>query len=172
MQRRKVMGKLIIFPTDTVYGIGCEIFDKENINKIYELKHRPRSKPLACLCADLKQIKQIAYINSFEKKVIEKFMPGALTIILKAKKKVAETTGFETIGVRIPNSKIAQRILIKNFKISSLENLRKRFLFLSCRYMFEFLHALLFCHPEQSEKPDVSLSLNKTMLDTTCHPER
>lgn len=114
MQRRKVMGKLIIFPTDTVYGIGCEIFDKENINKIYELKHRPRNKPLACLCADLKQIKQIAYINSLEKKVIEKFMPGALTIILKAKKKVAETTGFETIGVRIPNSKIAQRILIKN----------------------------------------------------------
>lgn len=108
------MNKLIIFPTDTVYGIGCGIFDKENINKIYEIKHRPKSKPLACLCADLQQIDQIAYVSESEKKVINQFMPGALTIILQAKEEVIEVTGFDTIGVRIPNSEIARAILIEN----------------------------------------------------------
>lgn len=108
------MNKLLIFPTDTVYGIGCGIFDKKNIDKIYEIKHRPRSKPLACLCANLKQIQSIAYIGEKEQKIIEKLMPGALTIILKAKEEVKNVTGFDTIGVRIPNSKTAQKILLEN----------------------------------------------------------
>lgn len=108
------MNKLLIFPTDTVYGIGCGIFDKKNIDKIYDIKHRPRSKPLACLCANLKQIQTIAYIGEKEQKIIENLMPGALTIILKAKDNVKEVTGFDTIGVRIPNSKTAQSILLEN----------------------------------------------------------
>lgn len=103
--------RLIIFPTDTVYGIGCGIFDKESIEKIYTLKKRPRSKPLACLCANLEQIKEIALIGESEEKLIKKFLPGALTIILKAKTDVVKTTGFDTIGVRIPNSKVALSIL-------------------------------------------------------------
>lgn len=112
--RKVQMGKILIFPTDTVYGIGCAIFDKTSIEKIYEIKHRPRNKPLACLCANLNQINEIAFINDKEKKIVEEFMPGALTIILKAKDKVKEITGFDTIGVRIPNSKIAQEILLNN----------------------------------------------------------
>lgn len=103
--------KLIIFPTDTVYGIGCRIFDKESIEKIYALKKRPKSKPLACLCANLEQIKEIAIVGESEEKLIKNFLPGALTIILKAKTDVVKATGFDTIGVRIPNSKVALSIL-------------------------------------------------------------
>lgn len=103
--------KLIIFPTDTVYGIGCGIFDKKSIEKIYEIKHRPKSKPLACLCANLSQVKKIAFIDKNAEVLIRKFMPGALTLILPAKDNVKKITGFETIGVRIPNSKLAIYIL-------------------------------------------------------------
>lgn len=102
---------LIIFPTDTVYGIGCGIYDSKNIARIYEIKHRPKNKPLACLCADLKQIESIAFVGEVERKLIEKFLPGPLTIILKAKQPVQKVTGFETVGVRIPNSKTALSIL-------------------------------------------------------------
>lgn len=106
--------KILIFPTDTVYGIGCSVFDKEGMEKIYEIKHRPKDKPLACLCANLKQIDEIAYLNDTARKIINVFMPGALTLILKAKENVKEITGFDTIGIRIPNSKIALKILIEN----------------------------------------------------------
>lgn len=106
--------KILIFPTDTVYGIGCSVFDKEGMEKIYEIKHRPKDKPLACLCANMKQIDEIAYLNDKARKIINVFMPGALTLILKAKENVKKITGFDTIGVRIPNSKIALKILIEN----------------------------------------------------------
>lgn len=56
--------KVIIFPTDTVYGIGASIYDKEGINRIYEIKHRPKAKPLAVLCANILQIEEIAYVSA------------------------------------------------------------------------------------------------------------
>ena len=105
---------VIIFPTDTVYGIGTKIFDIDGINKIYEIKKRPKDKPLACLCANLEQIKDIAYITPAAEKLINKFLPGALTLILKSKPDVYEKIGYKTIGVRIPNSKIALDILKEN----------------------------------------------------------
>ena len=76
---------VIIFPTDTVYGIGTKIFDIDGINKIYEIKKRPNDKPLACLCASLEQIKEIAVVTKEAEALIKKFLPGALTIILESK---------------------------------------------------------------------------------------
>ncbi len=108
------MAGVIIFPTDTVYGIGAKIFDLKSINRIYEIKNRPKDKPLACLCASLEQIKEIAYVNEFAEKLINKFLPGPLTLILKSKPEVYSLLGYETIGVRIPNSKIALEILNEN----------------------------------------------------------
>lgn len=105
------MSNLIIFPTDTVYGIGCPIFEVESIKKIYAIKHRSLDKPLACLCYDLEQIKKIAFVTEPIQRLIETFMPGALTIILKAKPEVTEKIGYPTIGIRIPDSKVALAIL-------------------------------------------------------------
>lgn len=105
------LNKLIIFPTDTVYGIGCSVYDKENIKKIYEIKHRPLNKPLAVLCYDLAQIEEIAHINDGARRLIEKFLPGALTIILKSKDNIKKSMNLDRVGVRIPNSKIALDIL-------------------------------------------------------------
>ena len=108
------MSKVIIFPTDTVYGIGTPIFDIEGIDRIYEIKKRPRTKPLVCLCANLEQINSIAYVDENAKKLINKFLPGALTLILNAKDDVKIKIGYKTIGVRIPNNKIALDILKEN----------------------------------------------------------
>lgn len=108
------MAGVIIFPTDTVYGIGAKIFDIDSINKIYEIKKRPKDKPLACLCASIEQIEQIAYVNDIARRLINKFLPGPLTLILKSKQIVLDTIGYETIGVRIPNNEIALNILKEN----------------------------------------------------------
>lgn len=105
---------VIIFPTDTVYGIGTPIFDIKGIEKIYDIKKRPKDKPLACLCANLNQIEKIAYVSSDAKKLINKFLPGALTIILNAKEEVINKIGYKTIGIRIPNSLLAIKILEEN----------------------------------------------------------
>lgn len=108
------MSKLIIFPTDTVYGIGCPIFDIQNIHKIYDIKHRSLEKPLACLCYDLAQIEEIAEVDDKVKRLITAFMPGALTLILNAKPIVTAKIGYKTIGVRIPNSKLTLELLREN----------------------------------------------------------
>ncbi|MDE6242057.1 MAG: threonylcarbamoyl-AMP synthase [Anaeroplasmataceae bacterium] len=108
------MSKLIIFPTDTVYGIGCPIFDIQNIHKIYDIKHRSLEKPLACLCYDLAQIEEIAEVDERVKRMIMSFMPGALTLILKAKPIVTAKIGYKTIGVRIPDSHLALELLKEN----------------------------------------------------------
>ena len=108
------MSKVIIFPTDTVYGIGTPIFDIEGIKRIYDIKKRPKDKPLACLCANLEQINSIAYLNDKAIKLINKFLPGALTLILNAKEEVINKIGYKTIGVRIPNCDIALNILKEN----------------------------------------------------------
>ncbi len=108
------MSKVIIFPTDTVYGIGTPIFDIEGIKRIYKIKNRPLDKPLACLCSDLDQIKSICKVNDKAIKLINKFLPGALTLILEANKEVYEKIGYKTIGVRIPNYDKALNILKEN----------------------------------------------------------
>lgn len=108
------MEKIIIFPTDTVYGIGCSIFDRKSIKAIYQIKNRPSDKPLACLCANLEQIKEIAFVGKKAEKLISALMPGALTIVLKAKAKTKKATGFDTVGVRIPNASHTIKLLENN----------------------------------------------------------
>lgn len=108
------MSNVIIFPTDTVYGIGTKIFDLEGIKRIYDIKKRPKEKLLACLCASLEQINSIAVVDDIAKKLIKTFLPGALTIILNAKEEVTNKIGYKTIGIRIPNNSIALKILEEN----------------------------------------------------------
>jgi len=104
-------GEVIIFPTDTVYGIGASAFDKKAQDKIYDIKRRPESKRLSILCASVNDIEKIAYVTDDARKLISKYMPGGLTLILKTKEEVVSESIHETVGVRIPNSKIALSIL-------------------------------------------------------------
>ncbi|HHT55361.1 MAG TPA: threonylcarbamoyl-AMP synthase, partial [Acholeplasma sp.] len=79
------MNKIIIFPTDTVYGIGASLYDLDNINKIYEIKGRSFDKQLPVLCSSIEQIESFAVIDNNVLKLAKAFWPGALTLILKTK---------------------------------------------------------------------------------------
>ena len=107
-------GDVIIFPTDTVYGMGALVNDIKGQEIIYELKNRPSSKRLSILCASLEDIKKIAIVDIDAERVIKKFMPGGLTLILKTKPEIISDSIHETIGVRIPNHELALRLLEEN----------------------------------------------------------
>lgn len=105
---------VIIFPTDTVYGIACNCFSEKAIKKIFDIKKRPENKPINVLSNSLDKIKLVSKnISEKEKFLIDKYMPGALTIILDKNEKVSDilTAGLDTIGVRIPKNNISLRIL-------------------------------------------------------------
>lgn len=104
ISKEQLKGKIIVFPTDTVYGVGALYNDVEGIEKIYDMKKRDYGKLLPVLCSSIDQIKEIAETNElFEK--YSKLWPGALTMILNKK----DQTG--TIALRIPNSHVALNIL-------------------------------------------------------------
>lgn len=104
---------VIIFPTDTVYGIGCNCYSEKAIKRIFEIKNRSLDKPINVLTDSVDKIKSISNINQKEEKLVEKYMPGALTIIVDKKEEVPDilTSNLKTVGVRIPNDKIALEIL-------------------------------------------------------------
>lgn len=105
---------VVIFPTDTVYGIGASIFSPKALDKIFEIKNRPTDKSLIVLCADELQLEEIVGPLSVDvKKIIDAFLPGGLTLILKCYMSLPEeiTRGKQTIGVRIPDHPLALELL-------------------------------------------------------------
>ncbi|MDB4840221.1 L-threonylcarbamoyladenylate synthase [Nitrosopumilus sp.] len=108
-------GGIIIFPTDTVYGIGCNPYDANAVKKIYEIKSREKIKSLPVLASSIEIVKQISIIDEFTEKIIKKYWPGPLTLILKLKdKNLKESLNLEDkIAVRIPNSVCTLKLLNK-----------------------------------------------------------
>jgi len=108
-------GGVIIFPTDTVYGIGCNPYDTNAVKKIYEIKSREKIKSLPVLASSIQIVKQISIIDEFTEKIIKKYWPGPLTLILKLKdKNLKKSLNLENkIAVRIPNSECTLKLLNK-----------------------------------------------------------
>lgn len=110
-------GNIIVYPTDTVYGVGASIDSLEGINRIYSAKERSFTSPLIALISSIEYIDKIALIEEDKRVVIEKlakeYWPGALTIILNKKEIVpgVMVSNGKTVGVRIPKLKIAQEII-------------------------------------------------------------
>ena len=104
---------IIIFPTDTVYGIGCNCYSIKALKKLYSFKNRPLSKPINVLTSSIYKIEKIAYLKEKEKEMIEKYMPGDLTLIVDKKEIVPDllTANLNTVGVRIPNHDMSLKIL-------------------------------------------------------------
>ncbi len=105
---------IIIFPTETVYGIGANAVSQKAVQKIYQIKRRPINKAINIMVSDIKEIAKYAIIkNDIEKTIIEEFMPGPITIILEKKQIIPDivTAGSSKIGIRIPQNKIALKIL-------------------------------------------------------------
>ena len=108
-------GNLVIFPTETVYGLGADATNDEAIKKIYQIKNRPFDNPIICHFSNLKDIEKNFEINEIEYDLAKKFWPGPLTLVLKKKlnSKISPLLSNNTrfVGCRIPNNKIALNLL-------------------------------------------------------------
>lgn len=105
------MNQVFIFPTDTVFGIGTPMFDTKGIKRIYDIKGRDFNKLMAILCKDLESLSSYAEINKKARILASKFLPGALTLILKSTPKYEKMTGEKTVGIRIPNHPVALKLI-------------------------------------------------------------
>lgn len=104
---------VIVYPTDTTYGIGCDIYNKKGIERIYQIKQRDKRKPFSFICPDLATITSYANVSNFAFKIMKRHLPGPYTFVLEATRKVPEllVTRQRTVGIRIPNNNIALEIV-------------------------------------------------------------
>lgn len=106
-------GGVIIYPTDTTYGIGCDIFNKEAIERVYRIKKMTKHKPLSFICADLKDISRYCQVTNYAYQVMRRLLPGPYTFILSATKTVPKLmiTRRKTVGIRVPDNEICLEIV-------------------------------------------------------------
>jgi len=106
-------GGIIAYPTDTTYGIGCSIFNKKGIERIYLLKQRERKKPFSFICSSLSEVSRYAQVGNGAFKILKRYLPGPYTFVLEATREVPDLllTRQKTVGIRIPDNRICLEIV-------------------------------------------------------------
>ena len=106
-------GGIIVYPTDTFYGIGCDLFNKASIEKIYLLKRRSQLQPFSFICSDLKNISEYAQVTNYAYKTMRRLLPGPYTFVLEGSRMVPRImlTKRQTVGIRVPNHPICLAIV-------------------------------------------------------------
>jgi tRNA threonylcarbamoyl adenosine modification protein (Sua5/YciO/YrdC/YwlC family) len=101
-------GGIIAYPTDTTYGIGCSIFNKKGIERIYMMKERDRRKPFSFICSSISEVSQYARVSNVGFKLLKRYLPGPYTFVLEATRDVPDLllTRQKTVGIRIPDNRI------------------------------------------------------------------
>jgi L-threonylcarbamoyladenylate synthase len=120
-------GGLIVYPTDTIYGLGCDPYNKNSVEKIFRIKKRLLNKALPILASDIRHVEKIMFLNDRGRKLADSFWPGPLTIIGILKDNDIPkliTAGRQTVGMRIPNN-IETLNLLKycNFLVGTSANI-------------------------------------------------
>ncbi len=108
-------GGVIIYPTDTFYGIGCDIMNKKAIERVYRIKQRNKKQPFSFICPDLKDISKYAKVSNFAYRNMKRLLPGPYTFVLTGSKMVPKImlTRRRTAGIRVPDNLIATIIAKK-----------------------------------------------------------
>lgn len=104
-------GGIVIFPTDTVYGIGCRFDIQAAVNRIYQIKGTAKSQPFPILVSSIKQVERIANINPQAKELMSKFWPGGLTIILSPRHPELVSGSHQKVGFRMPDSSLVRSLI-------------------------------------------------------------
>ena len=101
-------GGIVIYPTDTVYGIGCDLLNRRAIERIYDIKQRSRKQPFSFICADLKDISQYAIVPNYAYKAMKRLLPGPYTFVLEASRLVPRIIlpKRKSVGIRVPDNRI------------------------------------------------------------------
>ena len=108
-----ITGGVIVYPTDTIYGVGCDASDLDAVKKIYSLKGRDDNKPMSFICSDLGQIQQLADLTQTQFEILERNLPGAFTFILNASSSCPKHLQSEnqTVGIRIPDHPLCSALV-------------------------------------------------------------
>ena len=101
-------GGIVVYPTDTYYGIGCDLMNPKAIEKIYLIKRRDKSKPFSFICSDLTNISRYAKVSNYAYRTMKRLLPGPYTFILEGSRLVPKImlTKRKTAGIRVPNNAI------------------------------------------------------------------
>jgi tRNA threonylcarbamoyl adenosine modification protein (Sua5/YciO/YrdC/YwlC family) len=106
-------GGVVAYPTDTTYGIGCSIFSKKAVERIYLIKQRDRKKPFSFICSDLAEVAKYAKVSNYAFKQLKRLLHGPYTFVLEANSVVPDLllTKQRTVGIRIPDNNICLAIV-------------------------------------------------------------
>lgn len=106
-------GDVIAYPTDTAYGLGCDLTNKRALDRLYQIKGMDKSQPLAFICPDLSEIAKYAIVDNQIYRVLRRFLPGPYCFILEATREVPRLvqTKRKTIGIRIPNHEVIRAVV-------------------------------------------------------------
>lgn len=106
-------GGVIVYPTGTVYGLGCDIHQKKAIERIYQMRQLKKDHPLSFMCPDLANIARYAYVDDFAYRIMKRLVPGPYTFVLRATREVPKllVRKQKTVGIRVPDEPIALALL-------------------------------------------------------------
>lgn len=106
-------GNVVAYPTDTIYGLGCDIFNAKGIKRLYQLKQRDARKPFSFICSDMSEVANYCQVSNFAYRIMKRHLPGPYTFVLEATRQVPNllVTRQKTVGIRIPDNPIAQAIV-------------------------------------------------------------
>jgi len=106
-------GGIICYPTDTVYGLGCDIFNQKAVKRIYQIKQRSKDKPFSFMCASLKDLSKYCMVSNTAYRLMKTHLPGAYTFILPTLKIVPKimTSKQKTVGIRVPDNAICRALI-------------------------------------------------------------
>ncbi|CAO0821643.1 L-threonylcarbamoyladenylate synthase [Desulfarculales bacterium] len=101
-------GGVVAYPTDTVYGLGCDMFNKRAIKRVHQIKRQPESKPFSFICPNLKELSQYARVTTYAYKTMRRLLPGPYTFVLEGSREVPKMmlTRRKTAGIRVPDHPI------------------------------------------------------------------
>ncbi len=101
-------GGVVCYPTDTMYGIGCDIFNQKAVRRVYQIKRRPKDKPFSFMCASLTNISQYGHVGNTAYRLMRKNLPGPYTFVLSGTKVVPKImlTKQKTVGIRVPDNAV------------------------------------------------------------------
>ena len=162
-------GGVVVYPTDTLYGIGVNIFSEDAVERVFSIKKRSKSKPLSVCLPKVESISKVAYMDSETEKIARKLLPGPFTLILNKKEGISSTltAGEAKIGVRIPDSKVSME-LSREFPVTATSaNISGMKVPESPEGVYKQLREsvdLIFDAGAFKE------SLPSTVVDLTCHP--
>ncbi|HQU70991.1 MAG TPA: L-threonylcarbamoyladenylate synthase [Calditrichia bacterium] len=106
-------GGLVIYPTDTVYGMGCSLYQKKAIQKLYQIKEKSKFQSMTLICDSIQQVAQFTTLGNAEFRILKRCLPGPFTFILPAKKEIAKLmlSRRKEIGVRIPDIELCRQLV-------------------------------------------------------------